>query len=300
MAEEVSPTVARRSLRLALREAREHAGKTQQEVADRMEWSPSKVIRIENGDVTITVNDVKALLTYLGVKDRATVDHLAQIAKIARTRQRVAWYQQQKFRETLTVPMQRLIEYEGEAAAVRFYYVNIIPGPLQTPEYATALAGRYEEEMDEAVVSLRLQARQARRQTLLQRAADGEVDVMVLLDESVFMRTIGGPATQAAQLRELEDLSRRGAVKLRMVGFDSEAAVTNNASFDLITLPDSGEVLYRETGLRDEIVEDKATTSRHRERYDTVWPQVTDENDTIDFLRKRINTLEANNRSREG
>jgi len=293
MAEDVSPTVARRRLRLAVREARENAKLTQQEVAEQMEWSSSKVIRIENGDVTIAPNDLRPLLNYLGIKDKALIATLVADARIARQRQRQAWYQAPEFREHLTDPLRRLFEYEADARGVRYYYVNFVAGPLQTPEYAAALMARYEEELPSDQVAVRLKARRERRTRLLARAQTGEVDVRVLMDESVFMRTIGGPATFAAQLRELEDLSSRGVIKLRMVPFDAETAVTNNASFDLLTLADAGEVLYRETGLRDETVEDKATTSRHRERYDLVWQEVADERDTIDFIRKRIENLDA-------
>src|SRR3954471_709174 len=114
MAEEVSPTVARRRLRLALREAREKAKLTQQEVAEQMEWSLSKVIRIESGDVSIAPNDLRPLLAYLGVKDRTLVNELLAFAKIARTRQHAAWYQKPGMKEHLTGPMLRLIEYEAE------------------------------------------------------------------------------------------------------------------------------------------------------------------------------------------
>jgi transcriptional regulator with XRE-family HTH domain len=293
MAEEVSPAVARRRLRLALRDARERAGKTQQDVAEQMEWSLSKVIRIENGDNTIAPNDLRPLLGYVGIKDRATVTELMAIAKIARQRQG-AWYQKADIRQHLTDSLRRLFDYETEATVARYYYVNFVAGPLQTPEYASALIARYEEEIEPTVVKARLKARQLRRQTLLSRAAAREIDVRALFDESVFMRTSGEPAVLAAQLRELEQLSLRGDIKLRMVPFDAKAAVTNNADFDLLTLPDAGEVLYRETGVRDETVEDYTTTSRHRERYDLVWLEVADENDTIDFIRKRIETLEAN------
>jgi transcriptional regulator with XRE-family HTH domain len=300
MAEEVSPAVARRRLRLALRDARERAGKTQLEVAEQMEWSLSKVIRIEAGDNTIAPNDLRPLLSYIGIKDKATVSELMGIAKIARQRQG-AWYQKAEIRPYLSDPMRRIFDYESEATVARYYYVNFVAGPLQLPEYASALIGRYEEEIDPAVVKARLKARQLRREALLSRAAAGEVDVRALFDESVFMRTHGDPEVLADQLRELEQLSLRGHIKLRMVPFDAKAAVTNNASFDLLTLPDAGEVLYRETGLRDETVEDHSTTSRHRERYDLVWLEVADEADTIDYVRKRIESLEASiNESREG
>ncbi len=69
MAEGDSPTVARRRVRLAIREARDAAGLTQSQVAEAMEWSHSKVIRIENGEVTIYPNDLRPLLSYLRVSD---------------------------------------------------------------------------------------------------------------------------------------------------------------------------------------------------------------------------------------
>jgi transcriptional regulator with XRE-family HTH domain len=296
MAEDVSPTVARRRLRLALREAREKAKLTQQEVAEQMEWSLSKVIRIESGDVSISPNDLKPLLSYLEVKDRNVVAAHVADARIARQRQRQKWYQATEMREHLTAPLRQMLEYEAEATRVRYYYVNFVPGPLQTPEYADALMGRYEEELPDDLVRVRLEARQLRRKSLLERARAGSIDARVLLDESVFMRMIGGPETFTAQLRELAELSRQNVIKLRMMPFSVDAAVTNNASFDLLTLGqgiEAGEVLYRETGLTDETVEDKGATSRHRDRYDRVWQQVADEEDTIDFIRKRTEYLDA-------
>src|ERR671926_1562016 len=102
MPEGDSPTVARRRVRLAIREARDAAGLTQSQVAEAMEWSHSKVIRIENGEVSISPNDLRPLLNYLGVKDRTVVADLVADARIARTRQRQAWYQTPRFREHLT------------------------------------------------------------------------------------------------------------------------------------------------------------------------------------------------------
>ena len=62
-----TPAVARRRLRLALRRARDAKGLTQQQVADELFWSLSKVNRIESGDVTISITDLRALLALLGV-----------------------------------------------------------------------------------------------------------------------------------------------------------------------------------------------------------------------------------------
>src|SRR5690349_5641596 len=123
MAEGDSPTIARRRVRLALREARERANLTQHQVAEAMDWSLSKVIRIENGDVSVAPNDLRPLLGFLGIKDKAFITSLISDTRIARTRQRQAWYQTPQFREFLTDSLRKLIEYEIEATEIRSYSI---------------------------------------------------------------------------------------------------------------------------------------------------------------------------------
>jgi hypothetical protein len=117
------------------------------------------------------------------------------------------------------------------------------------------------------------------------------VRFLVMLDESVLRRTIGGATVFAAQLRELRRLMTNGTITMRMVPFSLDAPVTNNASFDLLTLGE-GEVLYRETGLGDEMIEDRDATAKHRARYDKVWHEVVDEKITRAFIDRQISTLE--------
>src|SRR4051794_10535520 len=94
-----SPASARRRLRLALRRARDAAGLTQGEVADKLHWSLSKVQRIESGDVTISVTDVSALLRLFEVHDSGRVEGLAADARLARQK---GWWDEAKFRGHLT------------------------------------------------------------------------------------------------------------------------------------------------------------------------------------------------------
>ncbi|GAA0524096.1 helix-turn-helix transcriptional regulator [Paractinoplanes ferrugineus] len=303
MAEDVSPTIARRHVRLALRDAREKAKLTQPQVAEAMEWSLSKVIRIENGDVSIAPNDLKPLLTFLNVKDRTLVTELLALAKIARTRQRTAWYQQPGMRDHLTDAMLRLIEYEAEAVEIRYYQVYYFPGLLQTPAYGHANLETYtDDDIAEETRRIRVEIRQFRRETVLSRLGHG-LTIYALLDESVFRRTLGVPEVFLEQLRDFNDLVVDGKIKLRMIPFDFDSAVTNNATFDLLTLKsgraeERSEVLYRETGLQDEIVEDH-TVRKHHERFDKIWNAAVTEEDTIDFMGNRIKDLEAQIRHRK-
>src|SRR5689334_24746209 len=103
-----SPAVARRRVRLAVRAAREARGLTQSEVAEAMEWSLSKVMRIESGEVTISPNDLRPLLQYLDIRDRPVVEDLVRAAKTSR--QRSQWWDEPQFREALTPPMRQWIQ----------------------------------------------------------------------------------------------------------------------------------------------------------------------------------------------
>jgi transcriptional regulator with XRE-family HTH domain len=294
MAEHDSPTIARRRVRLALREFRDRAGVTQQQVADEMDWSLSKVIRIESGDVSIAVNDLRPLLAFLGVTDRAVVNKLVADARLARLRQRQAWYEKPRYREHLSDSLRKLIQYEAEAFAIRYYSVYFIPGPLQIPEYAQGLLNLFADEITKERRETLLEARRLRHEGLLSRV--GAVRLRVLLDESVLHRPLGGPEMFTAQLRELMRLAGEELAAIRMVPFSLEAPVTNNATFDLVSLgatDDEGMVLYYENGMTDELDESPVTTSRHRTRFDKVWHEAADEEDTINFIRGRITELEA-------
>ncbi len=292
MAEVVSPTVARRRVRLALREAREAADLTQLQVAEEMEWSLSKVIRIENGDVSISPNDLRPLLAFLGFKDRATINALIEDARIARRRQHVLWWQRPEFKDLSDV-LRRYFEYEAVAVAIRTYSIRYIPGPLQTPEYAAALTGSLHDEFGVDRIQAVVEARRLRRESVVSRLGS-TLDFYAVLDEAVFMRSTGGPAVFGAQLRELHALATKGLVRIRMLPFSLDEPIANNATFDLLSLrrEPGDEVMYRENGVLDELIEDRVSTSRHLTRFDGLWQVATHEEDTIEFIERRIKELE--------
>jgi transcriptional regulator with XRE-family HTH domain len=296
-----SPTVARRRVRLAIREAREAAKLTQSQVAEAMDWSLSKVIRIENGEVTVSVNDLRQLLNFIGIKDRAKVAELLAEARTARSRTRHQWHQEGRFRDHLGENVRTLIEYEAKAVAIRHYSIYFVPGTLQTPDYGAALLDIYGEEISPERKDALFEARRRRHAALLERI--NEVKLYLLLDESVLHRPIGGPSVFAAQLRELLRVVESGLMLMRMVPFRQATPITNYASFDLLSLDEKDEsqmVLYYETGMTDELDESKTMTSRHRDRFDKVWEEAATEEDTIRFVRGRIEDLEATISNRQG
>lgn len=289
----VAPTIARRRVRLALREAREARGLTQSEVAESMEWSLSKVIRIESGEVSISPNDLRPLLALLGIKDRPTVESLIADAKASRTRQRQEWWQEPAYREHLTPAMRRLIEYEREAVAARFFSIYIIPGPLQTRDFAEAVVNKWHFGLSAEDAAIRLEARMRRRESLLHRETPAHV--AVLLDESLVRRPIGGPTVLANQLADLLDNIENGRIVLRIVPFSIDAPLPTYGTYDLYYLTADGDdenaVIYRELDFTDEIVEDKVKAQEHRTRFDELWNASMDEDATINLVRQRLSEL---------
>ncbi|WP_250002284.1 helix-turn-helix transcriptional regulator [Actinoplanes sp. M2I2] len=283
---------------MAIREAREAIPLTQAQIAEDMEWSLSKVIRIENGEVSISINDLRGLLALLGVREKSVVDSLLADARIARTRSQraYAWWQEPRFRNNISDAFRRFLEYEAEATELRSFNVYYVHGPLQTPQYAAALTGTWSEdgEFSQAKVDALVEIRRQRRDAMLQRTSP--LRYLVLADQSVFMRPIGGITVFIDQLRQIVDLSGRGLVKLRMLPFDLGMTIANNGSFELLTVdprrPDS-DIMYRENGVMDETVENRAETVRHRRRFEQLWQAADNESDTIAFVKKRIETLEA-------
>ncbi|MGC9667167.1 helix-turn-helix domain-containing protein [Planosporangium sp. 12N6] len=283
MASVDSPAVARRRVRLALREAREAMNLTQGQVAEAMEWSLSKVMRIESGEVTITANDLRPLLAYLGITDRARIDELVQDARVSRRRQ--MWWDAPQLREHLTPAMRQLIQYESEADAVRHFYMTIFPGRLQTAEYAEAILRSYGDELRDDDRKVRLEVRLRRQQELLARKDPPEI--FVLLDESVLYRQVGGARVIGEQLRYLVRLVEQQRVRTRIMPFTVDAPPPLFGSYEIINLSDDDAVMYRESYIVDEIVEDKAKIDRHRAIFDSLWDAALDEATSIRLVAER-------------
>ena len=108
-----SPTAGRRRLRHALRQARDAAGLTQEQVAEAMDWSLSKVIRIETGAVSISTSDLRQLLQLYGVVDEQQVAELVELARIGR---RKPWWA--RYRDVVPPAYLAYVGLEDEAAAI--------------------------------------------------------------------------------------------------------------------------------------------------------------------------------------
>lgn len=271
-----SPAVARRRVRLALRSAREVKGLTQTQVAQAMEWSLSKVMRIEKGEVNVSPSDLKLLLDLLEVRDADEVDRLVEDARLSRQER---WTIDPLERKYYTPAMIQLYQFEAEATTVRYYQNFVIPGPLQTHQYATALVAPQTDKLDLQVVKARIELRLRRAEELLARAAGPTY--LTLLDESVLLRPIGGPAVIADQLEHIARLVNGGRHLVRVLPL-TRTEVFFYGPFVLCDVDESGSAaMYRENGVMDELISSSEEINRHRWVFDQMWKTSLDDDASL-------------------
>ena len=127
------PVTTRGRLAAELRRLRSGAELNQRQVAEAMDWSPSKLHRVERGDVSISVIDLRALLGFYGLTDRAAVAALVELARESRKRMAHSTY-----RDILPPEVIRYLGYEAAAATITEVALSAVPGLLQTEEIGRA------------------------------------------------------------------------------------------------------------------------------------------------------------------
>jgi transcriptional regulator with XRE-family HTH domain len=226
------PAQARRVLRTALRAARDDRRLTQEQVVADLEWSKSKLLRIEAGSIGLSVTDLRALLALYGIRNEDTARRLEGAARASRG---APWWHD--LRDLVHPQEARRLEYETTATSVLEYAQILVPAPLQTPAYAAAvLTAEACGSADELQVGRRVDLRE--RWAGFRLCREG-VTQSVLLDELTLLRPIGGPAVMRDQVLALLDLARREDVHLAVLPLECGAHDCLEGSFAL--LEDDGE-----------------------------------------------------------
>lgn len=245
----MDPSVYRRRLRNTLRRKRESLGIIQATAAAEMTWSVSKLIRIETGMVTISVNDLKALLEYYKINEPEKVASLVEMAKNSR---RSSWTSPYK-----GIASDVFLTYIGhEDAAVRSYSFQpiLVPGLLQTDEYATEVLRVMRGSKDPQRINGLVELRITRQERVLTRG--DEIRLSYLIDESVVRRVVGGPDVMKRQVRHLIDECQRENLSIRIIPFGTGVYRSMRVPFVVLEFSDPEEeaVLYLEYPQRESLI----------------------------------------------
>jgi len=248
----------RRHLRSELRKLRVDAGLTQKDVAESLDWSTSKIIRIESGVVAIRVTDLQALLQHYGVTEADRVEQLVEMARNSKN-QPFSGYKDVHSVETI-----RYFAYESSATRIRQFEPLLIPGTLQTEEYTRALLQSYDISDDRID---RIQESRRERQEFFE--ADNAPEAFFILDEAAIRRTVGGRGVMQRQLDRLVEAAERPHVRIQVIPFVFGAHKGLQGPFVYLEFDeDDADVLYLENPLGDAVFrEDPEITSKYLETF---------------------------------
>ncbi|MGW6936080.1 helix-turn-helix domain-containing protein [Lentzea sp. NPDC054927] len=225
LARKESPVVVKqRQLLGVLKQARESLDLTQQSVADALDWSVSKVLRIEQGKTRVSVTDLKALLLHYRITES---DQVNELVELARATKRPGWMSAYK---GLPEQFAQFVEFESVAICCRYVQMSIIPGMLQARSYATAMMER--GGTDTAIVRRGVDIRMHRQELL---GPDGP-EMFFIIDESALHRVIGSVEVMREQLSHLRNMALAGDVSIQIVPFSAGLHPAMKGSFSILDL----------------------------------------------------------------
>jgi transcriptional regulator with XRE-family HTH domain len=209
-----------------LRDQREAAGLSLKDVGDHIVRDPSTVSRMETGSIPARMTEVRELLTLYGVDDQ---ELRAGMEALTRDIWGKHWWD--SYARHVNIRVIDLAWLEARAEKIRGYSPMVIPGLLQTREYAEALMWTVNPDVSDKQVAQWLEFQLKRQDMLDQLHCD------VILDEAVFHRLYGGPKVMRQQLTHLLDLSERPNITVRVLPFSSSPLAGPESGFSLFTMP---------------------------------------------------------------
>jgi transcriptional regulator with XRE-family HTH domain len=261
----ISPSVRRRRLAIELRQLRESApGKqTVSEVGRALSWSPSKVSRYELGRSGLNPDEVLKLLDYYHVVDPKR----GQLLALAHDAAQKGWWED--YADAISEQYMEFVGLEAEATSVWQYQIEVLPGLLQTEDYArqVVLGYRPAAPVPPGVAERRVQVRMIRQQALTR---DPPLELSVVLDESTLLRKICDRPVMYAQLQRLAEAAELPNVTIQVLPLNTDRSLVA-ASFAIHRFgpegPEGGTMLHdvvSTESLREEFyLEDDAVTYEH-------------------------------------
>ena len=278
----LSPTVAQRRLARELRRLRLDAGFTIEQAAEKLELSPSTISRMETAQVGVKRRDVRELLDLYEVTG-AQREHLLRLA--GESRQHAWWHE---FKDLPNLPLASL---EAGAASIWQYSALLIPGLLQTEEYAREVLRKIRLDATRNDIERRLRLRMKRQALLTDENAP---QFWAVLDEAVLRRRVGGRQVMRQQLERLIDATALPSVTLQVLPFASGAHAAMDGEFTILKYPEPADpdVVFIENTGGDVYLEDPDVTRRYTSIFDHLRATALDPAESVRILAATKDELE--------
>lgn len=227
-----SPSMRRRRLAADLRKLREQSGLSLTEAAKRLGWQVSRLSRIETRQSGIPTPDLRKLLDAYEVENAEYRKYLADLAR--RVNERGWW---QKYAGVIISEYADLIGLEEEARSIRAYEQELVPGLLQTPDYARAVFRSGWPAATSGQID-RLAEVRIERQEILVRSDPPPPRLHVVLSEGALRRPVGGREVMREQLEQLMRPRDRANVTIQVLPFDAGVHPAMVGPFTMMAFPD--------------------------------------------------------------
>lgn len=251
-----------------------------EELGKQLNCSPSRVSRIESGDIKVRPGDVMEWLHALDVP--LDSDPGRSLLGLARDLRESGWWQRL---DTLSSRYATFIAYEAEAVELRNFEPTLIPGLLQTEAYAREVnsVGR---ETDAAAIEQRVRARLTRQEVLSRKPTP--LRLHAILSEAALTVEVGGHDILREQLDHIVQLSKRPNVTLQVLRFAAGAHLATGGGFAVLTFEkDEPPLGYIETLAGELFLESGKEIGRLLSVYDHLKTLAMSPAESIKFIREK-------------
>jgi transcriptional regulator with XRE-family HTH domain len=282
-------TIRHRRLAAELRRLRGRSGMTGDQVAEELGWSPSKVSRLEHGRTGFKIADVTALLDLYEVQEGRRDDLLT----LTRTTYKKSWLES----ETDNLPrFTAYVSTENEAETIWNWEPHIVPGLLQTEDYARAIFEGWQTviTVPPAEIQRRVDIR-LERQNLLDRKPP--LYFFAVLDESVLTRRIGDAAVMRGQLNQLLEYTERDTIDIRVLPMKAFHPIATG-SFSYMQFPDVEDVSFNDVVAIEHVtgnfyLEGEDETYQYRLAFERLVEESLDDSESAEVIHKYTQELWA-------
>ncbi|WP_243792764.1 helix-turn-helix transcriptional regulator [Saccharopolyspora gloriosae] len=273
------PSARSRRLAQTLRKIRAEKGVSAAEVGKELGMSGSKINRIETCEIGIYLDDLEKLLDFYQVTQQRRVELL----DIARHAEQRSWLRTRNAH--FPADWQTWSDFEDEATALRYYEPMMIPGLLQTPEYARSVIAATGGSLTENEVDELVGSRVARRRLL---SGARPLELHVIIEETTLQRPFGEAGCRHRQLRHLAEEAGRSNIALQLLPTDAGFHAGMVGAFILVEYEaELGSVWLEQLAASIFLDEEE-----HLEIYKTVWDELTkialSEEESVDRLRHLV------------
>jgi transcriptional regulator with XRE-family HTH domain len=275
-----SPTVLKRRLGAELRKLRRDKGLSAAEVAKQLDWSESKVSRIEGGKSPLSDKDAKSLLTTYGVQDPQEIRQFVDLVR--RSRQNGWWH---SYGDALPEWFKPYLGFEADASQMLIYETELVHGLLQTERYAQAVIRSMSKAPSTDEIERRASARLQRQERL---TGDSPPRVWVVLNEAVIHRAVASRDVMREQMSHLAKVAEENPhVTVQILPFEAGAHASMGYSFSILSFDDvPGSLVYAEQLTSAVYLDKTSDVSRHEEIFQQLVAASTRPDSSVAWLKE--------------